>query len=164
MRTAIASTSMFGTRYGPLAWPAMRSRTFIPTLAYAPESPMARTCNAVSLPCLSHEALYFIVIGCRLACIKRLSSRESVHFTGVCNSQALKAVWAWLLMSSLPPNAPPFVMSSTVTFELSRLSNLAMSLRSSQIPCPPEYTCRDFPSAAGTATVLSGSRNACSIR
>ena len=35
-------------------------------------------------------------IGWRLACIRRLSSRDSVHFTGRCSSQAASAVWAWL--------------------------------------------------------------------
>ena len=45
----------------------------------------------------------------------RLSSRDSVHFTGRSSSQAASAAWAWLLMSSLPPNAPPFDTSSTVT-------------------------------------------------
>jgi hypothetical protein len=43
VRTATASTSMVGRWYGPLAWPAMRSSTFMPTLAYAPLSPTART-------------------------------------------------------------------------------------------------------------------------
>ena len=43
------------------------------------------------------------------------SSRDSVHFTGASRSQAASAVCAWLLMSSLPPNAPPFDTSSTVT-------------------------------------------------
>ncbi len=33
VRTATDSTSIAGTRYGPLAWPAARSSTFMPTLA-----------------------------------------------------------------------------------------------------------------------------------
>ena len=33
VRTATASTSMFGNTYGPLAWPAARSSTFMPTEA-----------------------------------------------------------------------------------------------------------------------------------
>ena len=34
---------------------------------------------------------------------------------GAARSQAASAVWAWLAMSSLPPNAPPLDTSSTVT-------------------------------------------------
>ena len=33
VRTAVDSTSMLGTTYGPLAWPAARSSTFMPTEA-----------------------------------------------------------------------------------------------------------------------------------
>ena len=33
VRAAIVSTSIAGTWYGPLAWPAARSSTFMPTLA-----------------------------------------------------------------------------------------------------------------------------------
>ena len=33
VRTATACTSIAGTWYGPLAWPAARSSTFMPTLA-----------------------------------------------------------------------------------------------------------------------------------
>ena len=115
VRTAIVSMSSACQRYGPQACPAARSNTFIPTLAYAPESPMPRTFNAVSRPSASQPAQYSSSIGCRLACIRKLSSRDSVHFTGRPSSHAASAVCAWLLMSSLPPNAPPFDTSSTVT-------------------------------------------------
>ncbi len=47
VRTAIDSTSMSGTRYGPPAWPAARSSTFMPTDAYEPESPIMRASIAV---------------------------------------------------------------------------------------------------------------------
>ena len=63
VRTAMACTSMLGTRYGPLAWPAARSSTFMPTLAYAPLSPMARTFTAVRWPSASHPAQYSSRIG-----------------------------------------------------------------------------------------------------
>ena len=55
----------------------------MPTLAYEPESPTARTLRAVSRPPASQPAQYSMRIGWRLACIRRLSSRESVHFTGL---------------------------------------------------------------------------------
>ena len=142
----------------------MRSSTFMPTLAYAPLSPMARTWRARILPSASQPILYDISIGWRLACMRKLSSRDSVHLTGTCNNQAASDAWAWLLMSSLPPKAPPLVTSSTVTCSFESPSRLAMSLRSSQMPWPPEYTCRRVPSCEGTAKVLSGSRNACSMR
>ena len=163
VRTAMHSTSIDGTRYGPLAWPAARSSTFIPTLAYEPESPMPRTRSAVSLPSESQPAQYSSRIGWRLAWIRKLSSRDSVHFTGRCSSQAASAVCPWLLMSSLPPNAPPLDTSSTVTCSLVNPSSEAIWSRSSHTPWPPEYTCRS-PLSVMTASVLSGSRKACSMR
>ena len=66
------------------------------------------------------------------------SSRDSVHFTGCSRSQAARAVWAWLDMSSLPPKAPPLDTNSTVTRSVSTPSTDAIWLRSSQTPCPPE--------------------------
>ena len=100
---------------GPLAWPAARSSTFMPDRRRRRrESPTPRTRSAVSLPSASHPAQYSRRIGWRLGCISRLSSRDSVHFTGRSSSHAASAVCAWLLMSSLPPNAPPFDTSSTV--------------------------------------------------
>ena len=87
----------------------------MPTLAYEPESPMPRTFSAVSAPSASQPAQYSNRIGWRLAWISRLSSRDNVHFTGRCRIQAASAVWPWLLMSSLPPKAPPLETNSTVT-------------------------------------------------
>ena len=57
--------------------------------------------------------------------------------------------------------------ASTVTASVPTASTRAMSSRSSQTPWPPEYTCRCRASPStptGTATVDSGSRNACSMR
>ena len=56
VRTATDSTSMVGQTYGPPAWPAARSRTFIPTDAYGPESPIIRARRAVRWPSASHPA------------------------------------------------------------------------------------------------------------
>ena len=134
VRTAMASTSMAGIVYGPDAWPAARSSTFMPTDAYGPESPNIRARTAVSLPSASQPAVYSIRIGWRFGCISSDSSRDSVHFTGRCNSQAASAVWAWFAMSSLPPNAPPFETSSTVTRSRSTPSTDAIWLRSSHTP------------------------------
>ncbi len=68
-------------------------------------------------------------------------------------------------MSSLPPNAPPLDTSSTVTRSRVDAEHRAMSLRSSHTPWPPEYTCIvPRRRASGTASVASGSRNACSMR
>ena len=69
---------------------------------------MPRTRSAVRRPSASQPAQYSRRIGCRLAWISRLSSRDSVHFTGRSSSHAASDACAWLLMSSLPPNAPPF--------------------------------------------------------
>ena len=99
---------------------------------------MPRTCSAVRRPSASQPAVYSSVIGCRLACMRKLSSRDSVHFTGRSSSHAASAAWAWLHMSSLPPKAPPFDTSSTVTRSRSTPSTAAMSLRSSHTPWPPE--------------------------
>ena len=60
--------------------------------------------------------------------------------TGLPVSHAASAVCAWFDMSSLPPNAPPFDTNSVVMRDVSTPSIAAMSFRSSQIPCPPEYT------------------------
>ena len=102
----------------------------------------SRRCRAragpVSRPSASQPARYSIVIGWRLGWISRLSSRDSVHFTGRSSSHAASAVWAWLAMSSLPPKAPPLETSSTVIRSRSTPSTVAMSLRSSHTPCPPE--------------------------
>ena len=106
----------------------------MPTLAYAPESPIARTLSAVRCPSESQPAEYSSVIGWRLAWIRKLSSRDSVHLTGRPSSHAASEAWAWLLMSSLPPNAPPFDTNSTVTRDVSTASMAAMSSRSSQTP------------------------------
>ena len=76
------------------------------------------------------------------------------------------AVCAWLLMSSLPPNAPPLETSSTVTCVVGRRrAREAIWLRSSHTPWPPEYTCRV--AAVGDRARRacdSGSRKACSMR
>ena len=55
--TALASTSTLGTRYGPQAWPAARSRTLPPTLAYAPLSPTMRARTATRCPSASQPAV-----------------------------------------------------------------------------------------------------------
>ena len=136
----------------------------MPTLAYAPESPTARTRSAVSRPSASHPAVYTMRIGCRLACIRRLSSREMVIFTGRCNNHAASAACPCVTMSSLPPKAPPLETSSTVTRSRGRPSRSAMSLRSSHTPWPPDHTCSVPASTSGRASVDSGSRNACSMR
>src|ERR1700754_2274130 len=60
----------------------------------------------VSTPSASQPAQYSRRIGWRLACIRKLSSRESVHFTGRSSSHAASEAWAWVVMSSLPPKAP----------------------------------------------------------
>ena len=164
VRTATEATSTFGTKYGPVACPAARSRTFIPTDAYEPESPTMRACTAVNLPSASQPTWYSIRIGWRLACMRKLSSRDSVQFTGCCRSHAANAVCPWFDISSLPPNAPPFETNSTVTlsFEMLRMSQIWS--RSSHTPWPPEYTCIVPASVSGTARVDSGSRKACSMR
>ena len=129
---------------------------------------MPRTLSAVSVPSASQPAQYSSVIGWRLAWIRKLSSRDSVHFTGRSSSHAASAAWAWFDMSSLPPNAPPFDTSSTVTRDRSSCEHrgdvvavvphaLATGVhvqRASSIARSPD----------GTASVDSGSRNACSMR
>src|ERR1700738_1274966 len=50
-------------------------------------------------------------------------------------------------MSSLPPKAPPFETSSTVTESRSTPSTEAIWSRSSQTPCPPESTWTPRPPA-----------------
>ena len=167
VRAAIDSTSMAGSTYGPLACPAERSNTFMPTDAYGPESPTIRARSAVSRPSASQPAQYSMRMGWRFGWISSDSSRESVHLTGRSRSHAASAVWAWLAMSSLPPNAPPFATSSTVTLPASMPSTDAIWSRSSHTPWPPDHTCRpSVPSGSftGATTVDSGSRYACSIR
>ena len=102
-------------------------------------------------------------MGWRLGCIRSDSSRDTVHDTGRPSNQAASAVWAWLAMSSLPPNAPPLLTSSTVICWGSMASTEAIWSRSSHTPWPPEYTCRPLFSV-GAARVDSGSKNACSMR
>ncbi len=126
-----------------------------------------RARSAVSRPSSSQPAQYSIRIGCRFGWISNDSSRESVHFTGRPVSHDASAVWAWLDMSSLPPNAPPFATSSTVTRPASMPSTDAIWSRSSQTPWPPDHTCSPSdPSGrtTGATRVDSGSRNACSMR
>jgi len=119
-----------------VAWPAARSSTFIPTLAYAPESPTMRARTPVNRPSWSHPAQYSSCTGWRLGCRRKLSSRDRVHLTGRRRSQAASAVWAWFDMSSLPPKAPPLDTSSTLTWSWSVPSTAAIWSRSSQIPGP----------------------------
>ncbi len=134
VRTAVDSTSMFGRAYGPLAWPAARSNTFMPTDAYGPESPIILARTAVSRPSASHPAVMWIRIGCRLGWRSSDSSRVRVHFTGQRRSQAARAVCAWLDMSSLPPKAPPLETSSTTMRDGSMPSTAAIWSRSSHTP------------------------------
>ena len=96
--------------------------------------------------------------------MRRLSSRDRVHLTGFCSNHAASAVWPWFDMSSLPPNAPPFDTSSTVTRSVGRSRIAQIWSRSSQTPWPPEYTCIVPFAVSGTARVDSGSRKACSMR
>ena len=117
--------SMFGTRYGPVQCPPARSSTFAPTDAYAPLSPMIRACTAVIRPSASQPILYESSIGCRFGWMRKLSGRVSVIFTGRPVSQAISAVCAWIDMSSLPPNAPPFDTSSTSSRSCSTPSTAA---------------------------------------
>ena len=124
---------------------------------------MPCTRSAVSLPSASQPAQYSSRIGWRLAWMSKLSSRDSVHLTGRCSSHAASAVWPWLLMSSLPPNAPPLETSSTVTSSVLSPSSEAIWSRSSHTPWPPEYT-YSSPSSVMVASVVSGSRKACSMR
>ena len=56
VRAATASTSTAWSTYGPVAWPAARSRTFIPTDAYGPESPSILARRPVSFPFSSQPA------------------------------------------------------------------------------------------------------------
>ena len=105
-------------------------------------------------------------IGWRFGWTSSDSSRESVHFTGRPISHAASAVWAWLLMSSLPPNAPPFDTSSTVTRPASMPSTDAIWSRSSHTPWPPDYTCspsdrRAGPRARRASTRARGRRARC---
>ena len=58
--TATERTSIAGTTYGPLAWPAALSNTFIPTEAYGPESPIILTQSPESKPFSSQPALTMI--------------------------------------------------------------------------------------------------------
>ena len=93
-----------------------------------------RALRAVSLPSASHPTQYSIRIGCRFGCTRNDSSRDNVHFTALFSSQAARAVWAWLDMSSLPPKAPPFETCSTTTCSAGIASTDAIWLRSSQAP------------------------------
>jgi hypothetical protein len=138
VRTAIASTSTAGTWKGPVACPAARSRTFMPTEAYAPESPTILALTAVSFPSASHPAQYSMRIGCLLGCMRKDSSRLRVHFTGFRRSNAASAVCAWFERSSFPPKAPPFETSSASIVSGGTPSTDAVWLRSSQMPWPPE--------------------------
>ena len=100
-----------------------------------------RARSAVSRPSSSQPAQYSIRIGWRFGWMRSDSSRDSVHFTGRPVSHAASAVWAWFDMSSLPPNAPPFATSSTVTLPASMPSTDAIWSRSSQTPWPPDQAC-----------------------
>ena len=108
---------------------------------------------------------YAISIGWRLGCMRRLSSRESMHFTGRCSNQAASAGWAWLAMSSLPPKAPPFDTSSTVI-----RCGLDAEHRGDLVAVVPDALSARvdvhglLASGSGTASVASGSRKACSMR
>ena len=64
-----------GTWYGPVAWPAARSSTFMPTEAYGPESPTMRARSAVRRPSASHPASASMRIGWRFGWSSRDSSR-----------------------------------------------------------------------------------------
>jgi len=121
-------------RYGPQACPAARSSTFIPTDAYGPESPSMRARKARRFPSASQPTARSMRTGWRFACMRNDCSRVSVHFTGRPSNQAASAVWPWLLMSSLPPNAPPFDTSSTVTSAGSMSSIEQIWSRSSHTP------------------------------
>ena len=99
-----------------------------------------RARRAARRPSASQPAVYSMRMGWRLGCSSSDSSRDSVHFTGLRSRWAASAVWAWFDMSSLPPNAPPLLTSSTVTMAASMPSTEAIWLRSSHTPWPPEYT------------------------
>ena len=73
-------------------------------------------------------------MGCRLGCMRRDSSRDSVHLTGRPVTHAASAAWAWFDMSSLPPKAPPLETNSTVTLGASTSSTEAIWFRSSHTP------------------------------
>src|ERR1035438_851104 len=60
--------------------------------------------------------------------------KQGADFTGFCSNHAASAVWAWLDMSSLPPNAPPLDTCSTTTCAVVTPSTAAIWLRSSQTP------------------------------
>ena len=97
-----------------------------------------RTRSAVRRPSASHPASASMRIGWRFGWRSSDSSRDSVHFTGRPRSHAASAVCAWFDMSSLPPNAPPLLTSSTVTASRSTPRTDAIWSRSSQTPWPPE--------------------------
>ena len=123
-----------------------------------------RARNAVSFPSASQPTSRSMRTGWRFGWSSSDSSRESVHFTGRWSSQAASAVCAWLLMSSLPPNAPPLDTSSTVM----RSASTVEDRRDLVAVVPDALTTRVHVHAAvgrrGTASVDSGSRNACSMR
>ena len=121
-------------------------------------------CSAVSLPSASQPAHASMRTGWRLAWMSSDSSRLSVHFTGRRSSQAARAVWAWLAQSSLPPKAPPLATRWTSDPVLGRCrarrrSGGGRPTRPGRRRTPPAGRRR-----AGTASVDSGSRKACSTR
>ena len=88
----------------PTDWRRARSRR--------PSGPAA----PVSRPSASQPARYSMRIGWRLACMsRRLLAATACTSPAGRRSQAASAVCAWLVMSSLPPKAPPLDTSSTVT-------------------------------------------------
>ena len=164
VRAAIASTSIAGRRYGPLAWPAARSSTFMPTDAYGPESPTMRARSAVSCPSASQPTSRSMRIGWRFGWSSSDSSRDSVHFTGASEQpggeRGLRLVAHVLLAAE----------RAAVRHQLDgdALGVDAEHRRDLVAVVPHALAARVHVHAAvrpaGTASVDSGSRNACSMR
>jgi len=100
------------SRYGPLACPAARSSTFMPTDAYGPESPTIRARSAVKLPPVSQPTVRSMRIGCRLVWISNDSSARQRALDRCVEQERGERSLGWFAMSSLPPNAPPLETST----------------------------------------------------
>ena len=137
----------------------------MPTLAYEPESPMPRTFSAVSVPSASQPAQYSRRIGWRLAWMRKLSSREqrALH-------RALQQPGG---QRGLPLVAHVLLATerAAVRHQLDRdCVGAHAEQRGDLVAVVPHALAARVhvqaapSSAAGTASVLSGSRNACSMR
>ena len=92
-----------------IAWPAARSRTFMPDrgvrarVADDPRLQRQQTCPSASSPACNRSR-----IGWRLGCMRIDSSRVISMCTGRPSSRAISAACPCTQRSSLPPKPPPF--------------------------------------------------------